>query len=455
MKKLLLLLLIAPIALSAQDFWTETIPFPTTVHHVADISIVDESTVWVTGTDLDGPGNFSVWRWARSTDGGVTWTNGALPDDVIYPHMSAYYMTNIAATSDQTAYIGAARHSINATNKLLVTHDAGATWTQIHPELFSDSNSFLCGVHFFDTNHGIVFGDPVDNYFEIYTTTDAGVTWTRTTTTDIPAPLVGEYIMINHFDTTGGTTRFLTNQGRLFCSQDQGMTWTVKQTPANPYYDRYGGDFYSDRYFSFKNANEGIFVTAGNSALYRTIDGGTTWNPSTTTGILSDRSVAYVPQTTGTYYNTGHVSEDGAWSSGYSTDNGNSWTVMTDNPNFIPVVAEFFSPTVGYASGYHYSGPHLHGFYRLTDTFDRLLKKKSFLETSFNASPNPTKDVFKINGASITFVKIHDATGKAIYQQSFSATDEAEIDLSGFGTGIYFAKVNNYNGSKTIKIIKN
>lgn len=451
MKKILLsLLLIASVSLQAQNFWTQAVLWQASSHHVSDISIVDESTVWVTGTDLNGIGTFSVWRWGRSTDGGLTWTDGALPDDVAWPNMSAQYMTNISAVSDQTAYVGAAAANyISATNKLLVTQDAGITWTQIHPELFSDAVSFLCGIHFFDSDHGIAFGDPVDNYFEIYTTADGAATWTRTPSINIPAPLPDEYALINHFDTASGIFRFMTNKGRLFKSQNQGITWSVSQTPDN-------SDYLSEyflRYFSFKNTNEGLLVTSQNQ-LYRTLDGGTTWNSVTTTGILSNGSAIYVPQTAGTYYNTGKASEDGPWSSGYSTDNGNSWTVMTDNPDFIPIVTEFFSPTVGFASGYD-SNPGYRGFYRLTDTFDRLLKKKSFLETTFNTSPNPTKDFFKINGSSITSVKIHDATGKIIYQQSFAGTDEAEIDLSGFGSGIYFADVSNDNGSKTIKIIKN
>lgn len=454
MKKIILFALaFTGFSIHAQDFWTETIPFQTApwAYHVADISIVDESTVWVTGTDINGIGNFSVWRWALSTDGGITWTDGALPDDVAFPQMSAYYMTNIAGLSDQTAYVGAAPARTTSSNKLLVTHDAGATWTQIHPELFAHTNSFLSGIHFFDASHGVAFGDAVNGYFEIYTTSDAAATWTRTPSLNIPAPLSGEYIIMNHFDAAAGIIRFMTNKGRLFSSSDQGAMWSVNQTPDNP---NYYYDGFTHRYFSFSNANEGLLVTSENQ-LYRTIDGGSTWNSVTATGSVSNGSAVYVPQTTGTYYNTGHISEDGPWSSGYSTNNGNSWTAVTDNPNFIPVVTEFFSPTVGYASGYHYDGSHLHGFYRLTDTFNRLLKTKSFLETNFSAAPNPTKDAFKINGSSITSIEIHDATGKAIYQQSFTKTNEAQIDLAAFGTGIYFANVSNDNGSQTIKIIKN
>ena len=456
-KILLFLILVLPLYSNAQNFWTETFRSPGG-YYVVDISIVDESTVWVTQTDLDITGRNSVWRWARSIDGGITWTQGWLPDAVVFPTMSDQFITNISALSDQTAYVGAAISNDNGTNnKVLVTHDAGNTWTQIHPELFSDTHSLIHGVHFFDNDHGIAIGNAVGNNFEIYTTTDAAATWTRTPSANIPASLPNEYILMNPFDTTAGIIRFMTNKWRLFSSQDRGLTWTVSQTPDNPWYgDRYG-DFFFTRTLSFKNASEGILVTAGdNPALYHTTDGGSTWLPATTTGNLSDRSVTYIPQTSGTYYNTGNLSYPGTWNTGYSTDNGNSWTAMTDDPNFQPIITEFLSPTVGYASGYVDRNPDYYiGLYRLTDTFNRLLKNKSFLESNFDASPNPTKDAFKIKGSEITSITIHDATGKVIYEQFFTGATEAEIDLSGFRTGFYFAKVSNNNGSKTIKIIKN
>src|SRR6218665_838340 len=457
MKKILLVLtLLFSLVVSAQDFWTEATPFGRGSYYAKNISIADESTVWVTGTDDPGFGSWSVPRWGRSTDGGLTWTSGFLPDDVVYPARSSQFVVGICAISNQTPYFAISPYTSNSSNKILVTHDAGDTWTQIHPELFSDAYSHLNGIHFFDNNHGIVYGDLVDNYFEIYTTADAAATWTRTPPTNIPPPLADEFPWTNHFDATAGILRFMTNKYRLFSSYDQGLTWTVSQTPDNSFYDY--GDFHTP-YFSFKDANEGLLVTAGqynDSTLYRTTDGGITWIPFSTTGRLSDYTMRYVPQTAGTYYNTGEFNDEvwNSWGSGYSTDDGNSWTAMTENQNFKPMATKFLSPTIGYAVGYEYGSSNGHGFYRLTDTFNRLLKNKSLLETSFNAAPNPTKDTFRISGSAITSIAVHDVTGKAIYHQSFAATDQAEVDLSAFRTGIYFAKVSNDNGSKTIKIIK-
>jgi len=84
-----------------------------------------------------------------------------------------------------------------------------------------------------------------------------------------------------------------------------------------------------------------------------------------------------------------------------------------------------------------------------------LSEIKNFLETTFNASPNPTKDLFKVSRSAITSIVLYDATGKEIYKRHFAEIDQADINLSGFRTGIYFAKVGNDYGFKTIKIIKN
>lgn len=457
MKKKLLFLLFAPLTLFAQDFWTECQPFPDAIYHVSDIAIVDQSLVWVIGSNYEDTGNWSVWRWGRSTDGGLTWTNGFLPDDVAFPHNSNYFATNIAPISGQVAFVGMSKRFTNSENKLLLTQDAGATWTQIHPELYTDPDAFVCGIHFFDATHGVIFGDEADGYFEIHTTNDAGITWTRTPSANIPALLPDEYTMANHFDTNNGTIWFMTNKKRMFRSLDQGLSWTVSQTPSNAIFDdNYGGAYYSHRTFSFKNQNEGLLVTTADG-LYQTTDGGLTWNPMVTAGLLSNRSVVYVPQTFGTYYNTGRLNTDlEPWHSGYSTDNGNSWTTVTDNPEFIPILTEFLSPTVGYASGYHTANPSLHGFFRLSDPLLRLLKNDSFMaEKAFTAAPNPTSDIVKLAGRNISSVAVFDLAGKMIFSSGFQNTDIVSLDISAFDDGVYLAKVTTGDGATaSVKVVK-
>ena len=77
------------------------------------------------------------------------------------------------------------------------------------------------------------------------------------------------------------------------------------------------------------------------------------------------------------------------------------------------------------------------------------------LEVSkFSAYPNPTNDKWTISSTSeISNISLFDILGKQV--QSLSPNNnEASIDASSLGTGIYFAKIQGVNGSKTLKLIK-
>lgn len=80
-------------------------------------------------------------------------------------------------------------------------------------------------------------GDPVGGYFEIYTTTNGGTSWTRVPSANIPAPLVGEggYTTIKDISLEDGTIWFGANYGRAYKSSDKGLTWTVTATPITDF----------------------------------------------------------------------------------------------------------------------------------------------------------------------------------------------------------------------------
>lgn len=456
MRKLLLsTTLLTATCVQAQDFWTLADPFQDNWYHVSDIKIVDESTVWVVGTNFDSAGWFGDWKWGVSTDAGLTWSSGYLPDDTTNPFSSNHLIANISSVSDQTAYVAAAANTALAQNKILFTQDAGATWSQIHPELFSGTNSWISGIHFFDAAHGLAYGDNSDGYFEIYTTADAALTWTRTPSANIPAPLAGEYVYFRQFDTTAGIFRFMTNMGRFFKSTDQGANWTVSNGPPNAAAIMgYGTDFVLTNRFAFKTATDGVFVTAEN-LWYKTQDGGETWNITTPNNTTLTLGVANVPQTTGTYYNTGKPNDDGTWERGiYSTNNGMDWN-EAGVTGFTPLRTEFFSPQFGYASGFRDTNTsNNYGFYRLTDPLNRLLKNKSFLETFVSAAPNPASNQVTFSANGISTVELFDVYGKQISQTAFAEVNEAAINTQELQTGVYFAKVTASSGTQTLKIIK-
>jgi len=449
--KLLLCFLFCSCIGQAQDFWTETEPFPGQAQYYANsISVADENTVWITATDIDADGSGSgTEKWALSTDGGVTWTNGNLP-----VQDGSVRICNITAVSATTAYVARYPNWSGVQSGIWATFDAGATWTKLQPSIYFGADAFLDDVHFFDANNGVAIGDPNSGYFEIYMTSNGGTNWTRTPSTNIPPPLLGEYAIIGQYAAADGAIWFGTNKGRIFRSLDKGLVWVAFDRPFqqdNVY------DPTPPINFAFRDANNGIQVLR-NGDFYRTDNGGQTWNLESS-GTFWNRSIFNVPQTSGTYFRLGFDATETDMGSSYTTNGGNDWTDLNliDNP-FWPITARFHSSTVGYCCAYYADGSNSHpDFFRLTDPLNRLLKTTTFkAKGQFAAVPTPTRGLVKLSGENITFVQVSDISGKVVLTQNFNALDEITVDITPFQNGIYTATVSTQNGiSNAVKIVKN
>ena len=62
-------------------------------------------------------------------------------------------------------------------SRLYKTEDAGAHWQLLFTN--PDAKGFLDELAFWDAQHGIALGDPVDGQFAIFTTSDGGRNWDR------------------------------------------------------------------------------------------------------------------------------------------------------------------------------------------------------------------------------------------------------------------------------------
>ena len=135
---------------------------------------VDDQVYWGSRRDVTGT--------IVTTDGGNTWTQSSFTDPKAIPVYCIHaFDANIAFVTASTIY--------KTTNR-------GTTWTPA-TGVFTNSASYPNTIHFFDQNNGVAMGDPVDGYFEIYTTTNAGANWVRVPSNNIPAPLTGETGQVN------------------------------------------------------------------------------------------------------------------------------------------------------------------------------------------------------------------------------------------------------------------
>lgn len=77
-----------------------------------------------------------------------------------------------------------------------------------------------------------------------------------------------------------------------------------------------------------------------------------------------------------------------------------------------------------------------------------------FATTEFKVYPNPAITNWTISGNSpITKVTVYDVLGKKISTIT-SNENEVEVSTTGMNAGMYFAKVESINGSKTVRLIK-
>jgi photosystem II stability/assembly factor-like uncharacterized protein len=216
-------------------------------------------------------------------------------------------------------------------SRIYRTSNRGDHWDLV----FQDTTSglFLNAMAFWDANHGIVLGDPLDGQFVLLTTQDGGSTWNRLIPNNFPRAQMGEgaFAASNSCLVVQGTSHvwFGTGGGataRVFHSADRGLNWSVVDTPMHS--DSNSGIFS----LAFRNTQDGIAV-GGNHAspanfpsptVIVTSDGGRTWRPQSdnrSSGYLSSAiwissTEAWVIDGSQKNLNTLVCSEDCVWSVG-------------------------------------------------------------------------------------------------------------------------------------------
>ena len=74
-------------------------------------------------------------------------------------------------------------------------------------------------------------------------------------------------------------------------------------------------------------------------------------------------------------------------------------------------------------------------------------------ENELNIFPNPVKDVVMIQGNNINSVNVYNSVG-VLVEKIEAGSNEVEINMNDYNTGIYFVQVNTENGTTTRKVVK-
>ncbi len=432
-KLLFNLLFFTTLTISAQ-FWTEQYTdFSTVSRGINNISIVDANIAWASAYDGTATAG-AVRDFTRTTDGGTTWTSGSINPS------ANLRVASISAVSADLAWSVLYKSSGNGVMGVYNTSNGGTTWTRQTTANFNLSGSFPNVVHFWDANNGFCQGDPVGGYYELYTTTNGGTTWTRVPQANIPAPIAGEYGYVGQIFTSGNRLWWTTNKGRIFRSDDKGLTFTVYQSPITDF----GGTAASGE-ISFWNANDGFLVNNA-GATWKTTDGAETWTPFfPNTGIVFNGSIACIPGTTKIVSTAVDQSNSG---SSYSLDGGANWTII-DTVQHIAV--SFLDENIGYSGGFNAATEG--GIFKYTGTELTAAVNDNTLNT-FKAFPNPVENIITIEANdTITNAEIFNVLGQSVFKTD-SNQNTLNADMSNFTSGTYILKVTINNSVQTMKLVK-
>lgn len=332
MKKLLFVSMFLAVSLWSigQTGWIKVGSGLSTGRAVGQISIGmnDPTALW--GLAISATGTIAD-AYTKSSNSGTSWTAGTFNAGTGLSQMFAF--------SADTAW---ALFNTGATQGCYKTVNGGTTWVKKGTAF--GASSFADAFHFFNTLEGWAMGDPVGGYFEIYTTTDGGETWTRVPQTNIPAPASSaEYGITGNYCAIGNNIWFGTNAGRIYHSTDKGYTWTVSttifgsaETVAPEFVDAMNG-------IAFRS-----YLDLGRiPELNVTTDGGATWASLMVTGDCYGRFFSHIPGTS-TYIGSATAAADNGISASF--DLGASWTVISAGFDFAATA--WINDSTGWAGSF-------------------------------------------------------------------------------------------------------
>ena len=122
------------------------------------LCVVSPDVAWASGT---------AGSYARTTDRGKTWSAGTVPG------AEKLDFRAVKAFGEANAYLLSA--GPGDASRIFKTADGGKSWVMQFKS--ADPAAFFDALAFWDEDHGIALGDPIDGRFQLVATDDGGAGW--------------------------------------------------------------------------------------------------------------------------------------------------------------------------------------------------------------------------------------------------------------------------------------
>lgn len=394
---------------------------------------VDTNVCWMCGANSTGTSGYVI----LTTNGGVNWeeVTGNLP-------VSANGLYTICGISSNEAWVS----SINGT--VYHTINAGTNWNSI--TLPAPVTQFVDVIHFFNQNTGFILGDPLNNQWCYYRTTNAGANWTFG-----PAP------------SATGTEASWSND---YCALDTGHIWFGTNASLI-----YKGGFRSGFTpisisspncvgVSFVNQNTGVSIFQTTAYFNNTTNGGMNWS----TGYPYYYPQYAIKAVPGSPYiwTCGKGPTDGTGVIGggeilFSSNSGVNWSVQTNlgNIGYCITFANSGCGWVGCKGGliYKMSGSPI-GIHNINTSLPANYSLEQNYPNPFNAMTNIR---FILPEAARVTLKVYDILGNevaTILNNEFqkSGINSYLFDATNLSSGVYYYKIitNKFVNMKKMILLK-
>lgn len=334
---------------------------------------------------------------AKTTDGAKTWQQSTA--------LSTYTLNDVFFLNTNKGFI------IGNQGKLFRTLDAGQHWISV-PIAANDSahTPNLLGIHFFDSNNGIIVGDAI-----VWHTIDGGESWWCIHATN--GLLSTVYYMIYMSSPTAWLIG--DSDGYFYHTSDAGNNWTKIDSGIRSTDEE--AALYS---FSFFDNNSAIAVGRKGS-IVRTTTGGNSWQPQS-------------QNLTNTLYDVDggdaiHVTAVGANGSIVRTnDGGETWTTQQSGTMALLFGVSFADANNGFAVGEN--GTILHtstgGSLTSVEQSQPLLEQGLQLWLSINLATEQIAVYNTIAKRGVVRIELYDMLGRCVAYSNMGAQESGEYSLS-------------------------